>query len=40
MLNLSSGKTLTLNDVLHVPNIREKLVSVALLEKVGVKVSF
>ena len=40
MLKLTSGKTLTLNDVLHVPNIRVKLVSVALLGKVGVKVSF
>ncbi|XP_027183973.1 uncharacterized protein LOC113782276 [Coffea eugenioides] len=39
-LKLTSGKTLTLNDVLHVPNIRANLVSVVLLRKVGVKVSF
>ena len=40
MLKLTSGKTLALNDVLHVHNIRANLVSVALLGKVGVKVSF
>ena len=40
MLQLTSGKTLALSDVLHVPNIRKNLVSVALLGKVGVKVSF
>ena len=40
MLKLTSGKTLPLNDVLHVPNIRENLVYVALLGKVRVKVSF
>ena len=40
MLKLTSGKTMALNNVLHVPNIRENLVSVALLGKVGVKVSF
>ena len=40
MLKLTSGKTLSLNDVLHVPNIRANLVAVALLGKVGVKVSF
>ena len=40
MLKLASGKTLALSDVLHVPNIRTNLVLVALLEKVGVKVSF
>ncbi|XP_027067531.1 uncharacterized protein [Coffea arabica] len=39
-LKLTSGKTLTLNDVLHVPNIRANLVFVALLGKVGVKVLF
>ena len=39
-LKLTSRKTLALNDVLHVPNIRANLVSVALLGKVGVKVSF
>ena len=36
MLKLTSGKTLALNDVLHVPNIRANLVLVALLGKVGV----
>ena len=40
VLKLTLGKTLALNDVLHVPNIRTNLVSVALLGKVGVKVSF
>ena len=40
MLKLTSGKTLVLSDVLDVPNIRANLVSVALLGKVGVKVSF
>ena len=40
MLKLSSRKTLALNNLLHVPNIRANLVSVALLEKMGVKVSF
>ena len=40
MLKLTSRKTLPLNDLLHVPNIRENLVSIALLGKVGVKVSF
>ena len=40
MLKLTSGKTLAMNEVLHVPNIRANLVSIALLRKVGVKVSF
>ena len=40
MLKLTLGKTLALNEVLHVPNIRENLVSVALLGKLGNKVSF
>ena len=40
VLKLTSGKTLALSDVLHVPNIRENLVLVALLGKVEVKVSF
>ena len=39
-MKLTSGKTLALNEVLHVPNIRENLVFVALLGKVGVKVLF
>ncbi|XP_017984249.1 PREDICTED: uncharacterized protein LOC108663584 [Theobroma cacao] len=33
LLKLTSGKTLVLNDVFHVPNIRANLVSVALLGK-------
>ena len=40
MLKLTSGKTLALNEVLHVPNIIGNLVSTALLGKVGVMVSF
>ena len=40
MLKLTSRNTLALNEVLHVPNIRANLVSIALLEKVGVKLSF
>ena len=40
MLKLTWGKTLALNEVLHVPNIRENLVPIALLGKVGAKVSF
>lgn len=40
LLKLTSGKTLALNEVLYMPNIRANLISVALLEKVGVKVSF
>ena len=40
MLKLTLGKTLAFSNVLHVPNIRANLVSVALLRKVGVKVSF
>jgi len=40
LLKLTFGKTLALNDVLHVPSIRINLISVALLSKVGVKVSF
>lgn len=40
LLKLTSGKTLALSDVLHVPTIRTNLISVALLNKVGVKVSF
>ena len=35
MLKLTLGKTLALNDVLHGPNIRANLVSVALLRKVS-----
>jgi hypothetical protein len=40
LLKLTSGKTFALSDVLHVPSIRTNLISVALLNKVGVKVSF
>jgi len=40
ILKLTSSKTLALSDVLHVPSIRVNLISVALLSKVGVKVSF
>ena len=40
LLKLTSGKVLTLNDVLHVPDIRWNLVSVSLLGKVGVKIMF
>ena len=40
LLKLTSGKTLSLSDVLHVPNNRANLVFVALLSKVGVKLAF
>ena len=40
VLKLTSGKTLALNDVLYVPEIRANLISVSLLGKTGVKVSF
>ncbi|CAJ2667187.1 unnamed protein product [Trifolium pratense] len=40
MLKLTSGKTLALTEVLHVPEIRTNLIFVALLSKGGVKVSF
>ena len=40
MLKLTLGKTLDLNEVLHVPNIRANLVFVDLLGKAGEKVSF
>ncbi|GAU51024.1 hypothetical protein TSUD_283680 [Trifolium subterraneum] len=40
MLKLTSGKTLVLTEVLHVPEIRTNLISVAQLSKSGVKVSF
>ena len=33
MLKLTLGKTLNLNDVLHVPNIKANLVSIVLLGK-------
>ena len=37
MLKMTSGKVLTLNNVLHVPTIRKNLVSAALLVKNGFK---
>jgi len=40
LLKLVSGKTLALSDVLHVPSIKVNLILVALLGKVGVKMSF
>jgi len=40
LLKLTYGKTLDLSDVLHVQLIRVNLISVALLSKIGVKVSF
>ncbi|KAG6768344.1 hypothetical protein POTOM_027254 [Populus tomentosa] len=40
LLKLILGKTLALNEVLHVPNIRAKLVSMGLLGKFRIKVSF
>jgi len=40
LLKLTFGKTLVLSDVLQVPSIRVNLISVTLLTKVGVKVSF
>lgn len=40
LLKLTFGKTSTLNDILHMPNIIANLIYVALLGKSGVKVSF
>ena len=40
LLKLTSGKVLALSDVLHVLDIRWNLVSVSLLEKVGVRIMF
>ena len=40
LLKLTSGKILSLTDVLHVPEIRWNLISVFLLGKAGVKVCF
>ncbi|XP_074313845.1 uncharacterized protein LOC141649042 [Silene latifolia] len=37
--NLASGKTLELNNVLHVPDIRRNLLSDSLLNKAGVKLT-
>jgi hypothetical protein len=40
LLKLASGKTLALTDVLHVPSIRTNLISMSVLGKHGIKVSF
>ena len=40
VLNMTSGKELTLNDVLHVLEIRKNLVSGSLLSKKGIKLVF
>ena len=40
LLKLTSGKTLSLNNVLHVPHFRHNLISVHLLGKAGIKVLF
>nr|CAN82978.1 hypothetical protein VITISV_023328 [Vitis vinifera] len=40
ILKMTSGKELTLNDVLHVPDIRKNLVSRSLLSKNGFKLVF
>ena len=40
LLKMTSGKTLTLKNVLHVPEIRKNLVSTSLLVKNGFKVVF
>ena len=40
LLKLTSGKVLSLSDVLHVPNIHWNLVSVSLLWKVRVRINF
>lgn len=37
---MTSGKELTLNNVLHVPDIRKNLVSGSLLSKAGFKLVF
>ncbi|KAF3638194.1 putative pre-mRNA-processing factor 6-like [Capsicum annuum] len=38
LLKLTSEKTLSLMDVLHVPTMRANLISVALLDKAGIKI--
>ena len=40
VLKMTSGKELTFNDVLHVPEIRKNLVSGSLLSKKGFKLVF
>ena len=39
-LNFTSGKTIRLNDVLHVPEIRKNLISGSMLSKKGFKMVF
>lgn len=40
LLKLTSGKSLALHSVLHVPNMRRNLVSGSLLNKAGIKLVF
>ena len=40
ILKMTYGKELTLNDVLHVPEIRKNLVSGSLLSKKGFRLDF
>lgn len=40
VLDLSSGKKLTLNDVFHISDIRKNLVSVSLLNRHDFKIIF
>ena len=40
VLKLTSGKELTLNEVLYVPDIRKNLVSRSLLSKHGFRMAF
>ena len=40
LLKLTSGKNLSLSNVLHVPHFRHNLISVLLLGKAGIKVAF
>lgn len=39
-LKLTSGKTIALHNILHVPDIRRNLISGALLNKAGIKLTF
>ena len=40
ILKWTSGKELTLNDVLHVPDIRKNLISGSILSKKGFRIVF
>ena len=40
LMKLTSGKTLSLTNVLHIPHFRHNLISVCLLGKAGIKVLF